>query len=78
MKSIINNISKKKEEYPCLKRWKDSNLIVLFTGKNKGFCVCNDGFDFETGNKIGDSRDLWIESDFVSLHSGESVTLSND
>lgn len=76
MKSVINLDPKKKEEYPCLKRWKDSNLIVLFTGKNKGFCVCNDGF--ETGDKIGDSCDVWIESDFVSLHSGESVTLSND
>lgn len=76
MKSIINFTPQEKIQYPCLMRWKNSNLVVLFTGNKTGVCLSVDATDVM--NKIGADSDAWDEGEFVPLKPGESVTLSND
>lgn len=58
MESVINIApNKKKENYPCLKRWKNTKLVILFTKKDTGVAVAADG----TGDNLGDYSDEWDE-----------------
>lgn len=74
MKSVVNFNSKNKKEYPCLKRWKNTKLVILFIKKDTGVVVSTDG----TGNSLGRYSNEWDEENCSLLKTGDYVTLSND
>jgi len=64
VKKVLENLAPElfTSEYPCLKKWKYSNLVVLFTQKKTGYAVTTGGPD-----KIGDFNEDWVEDDFSPI-----------
>jgi hypothetical protein len=59
--------------YPMLCKWKDSDLVVLFTAQNIGVCVVSD-----SDNELGKYSQTWARSDsqwWIPLAPGSRVTL---
>lgn len=69
----LNSQKKKTIKYPCLKVWKDNQLIVLFTFPGTGVCLFAPKV---SGNKAGDTHD-WEEKEFKFISPKSCVVLRN-
>ena len=61
----------KEKEFPKMMKWKDSELIVLFTKYGEGVVVNVSGMDY-----IGDYADDWVMESFIELPKDSQVILT--
>ena len=72
MKSILKDTNKPLVKYPCLRKFDEGNLVVLFSSCNEGVVIHSDS----AINPVGTYRESWDYNQF-SDYQGQ-VTLEND
>lgn len=77
MKIIVNRLEKKQEiQYPCLMKWKDGDMIVLFRKEHSGVVVHRDGPIYSSSRVIGEYDEDFDMNQFEPFFG--SLMMEND